>query len=176
MESPDVYLWSRVPWQIFVTLTWSGVKSEGIRQRVLFAWLRKLSKTSGRHFHRLLWAVRQERGEIGGREHFHVLVGGLPEHRLTERLMSHCRAWWKQCGGGFSWVNAYNGSSEAVQYVLKGLGSVEATNYELRKISLADKGMASKSAVAFLRARSVETGTPALDSRQKGVVGSQVAS
>jgi len=163
MDSPDVYLWAKVPWQIFVTLTWAESKSEGIRQRVLFAWLRRLSKTSGRHFHRLLWAVRQERGEIGGREHYHVLLGGLPEHRVTDRLMPLARKWWKRCGGGFAWVNAYCPSSEGVQYVLKGLGSVEASSYELLKTSRADKGMASKSAQAFILSRvatASEPGTP----------------
>jgi len=169
METPETFLLARVPWQLFVTLTWAGRKSESMRHRILFAWLRKLAEWNGIHFHRVLWLLREERGEVAGREHFHILIGGLPERALKLGLLHSIKNQWKKEGGGWARVSPYTHGLAGVQYVLKGdseTSSHGGSHYEALKFGTASKGTASKSVVLLLHhhAGSIETGTlcPAL--------------
>jgi len=177
MNNANVHLLRNIPWQLFVTLTWSAVKSEGVKHRILFAYLRTLSKWAGVHFHQLLWACRQERGEVGGRLHFHVLVGGLPQRCLTLSLLHASRKLWKKEGGGWSSVTPYCSGLDAVQYSfggdvrfenlrIGGRGSVEGTDYEKRKLGHASDVTLAKAVQACLLAQLVaferETHLPAL--------------
>jgi len=169
-DTPETYLLSYVPWQLFASLTWAGSKSSGLRIRTLFAWLRTLGEWSGVHFHRVLWLAREEHGEVGGREHYHVLVGGLRSERLSIGFNHAARNEWKRLGGGFARVRAYEADAAGVSYVLKGDAEKGANHYEAQKFGKARWGMTSKSTVKLLLARAVaiEPGSPTLPSLRKG--------
>ena len=67
-----------------------------------FKLARKVAKWHGVHFHRLLWALRQEPGEIGGRLHFHALIGGLPSYAVSVPTCFSIMAAWERLGGGLA--------------------------------------------------------------------------
>lgn len=168
MENPAVHLLSRVPWQFFVTLTWKSVKTERVQWCTLFAYLRTLGGWTGGHFHHLLWAARQERGEVNGREHFHLLVGGMPKRCICLSFIHASRNVWRKHGGGYSRVTPYVAGLGAVEYSFGGdvrdgdnlrimrKGSVAGTAYENRKFGHASEVMTGRSVQALL-ARSVAT-------------------
>src|SRR5436309_894314 len=82
-QNPEAVCLRLINWQLFSTLTFESIVSEPIRIKMAFAWLRVLASNFRIHFHTLLWCLRQERGEIGGRLHFHSLIANLPVNRLV---------------------------------------------------------------------------------------------
>lgn len=139
-------------WQFFVTLTYGHdgvggkVPVELVRKKMLFAFLRQVClgryKTKqGERLHRsrwhdLLFLAREEQGEIGGRYHFHLLLGGLPPARHNASEANVMISIWKECGGGIADVRMYDARLDGVSYVLKGLEqwSFEGANsYEVAK-------------------------------------------
>ncbi|QIF02782.1 hypothetical protein [Roseimicrobium sp. ORNL1] len=138
--SPDVYTLSLETWQYFVTLTYRSedgeknrvtVPKEDDRRKMLFAFLRsilstKRDKKTGHaidkvHWKGLLWAAREERGELNGRYHFHILVSGFPPGRVNAVQRFAMRAMASRVGFGHSDVRVFDASLSGVQYVLKGL-------------------------------------------------------
>lgn len=184
MENATVYLLRDVPWQLFLTLTWRSVKSDGVRFKTLFAFLRTTSEWAGVHFHQLLWAVRQERGELGGRLHFHVLVGGIPKPKVNLSLVFALRGAWRKHGGGMSVVTPYYAGLGAVEYSFGGeirctegtrlsaRSSVAGTAYENQKFGTTADVMLAKSVSAMLRSRAVanERKTRNSSSTQTGAI------
>lgn len=167
MEHPQLYTLSQVPWQLFATLTFRSDRlSDRSRWSLVFAWLRKAALWQRVHFSKLLWIVRMERGEKGGRLHFHVLLGGLPAERLTERYrLVLCGAWKGQRGCGMAHVVTYRFDLSGVDYVLKSLEFAHSYRddgkfYEARKFG-GRPGlynplltvMCSKSVFSLIRAR-----------------------
>ena len=136
MNTGFVYHLENMHWQFFGTLTF---KSESLpqyrRMTMYFMLMRITAKRYHVHFKRLLWCLRQEQGELGGREHFHFLLAGLPESRLTNYttaafvLMND----WEQCGGGIARVRRYDYTRKGVAYLTKDLGTLGANRYELSK-------------------------------------------
>jgi len=99
MESPDIHVLEPSNWQLFGSFTFKSERiPERIRLCMWFKLIRGVCKWHGINFHRLLWALRQEPGEIGGRTHFHALIGGLPPHAVTDLFCHHGRlgaaGWW----------------------------------------------------------------------------------
>lgn len=64
-------------WQYFGTLTFSGVEpSLCLSTKLAFAHFYRCARLLRVPFGLLVWALRVERGEIGGRLHYHCLIGG----------------------------------------------------------------------------------------------------
>lgn len=102
---------------------------------------RKEQAAHGEHvdrvpFKHLLWMAREERGELGGRYHYHILLGGLCPFSLNKSTCFALKGLWTSIGGGFADVRLFDTSLPGVKYVMKGLNewSPELANaYEMRK-------------------------------------------
>ncbi len=136
MQTPEAYQIGRIGWQLFGTLTFKSERlPERVRLAMWFAYARQTGKRLGVKFHRLLWCLRQEQGEIGGRRHFHYLMAELPHEQLCPALNFELMALWQSLGGGWARVARYRNDLDGVGYVLKGLGyaSEAEQHYEMRK-------------------------------------------
>jgi len=137
---PTAYMLSLFRWQYFVTLTFASadtggrpieVPSCGRRRKMLFAFCREVAKGLKRDgggkridsipFSALSWVAREERGEQGGRYHFHLLLKGLPPERENTVERFAIKSIWSGLGGGFSDVRVFDTQLAGVNYVLKGL-------------------------------------------------------
>lgn len=97
MENPDVYQLTRIRWQFFGTLTFRSERlPEQIRRSMWIALCRKTSSDFGLYFPNLLWCLRQERGEMTDRRHFHYLLGGIPESAVTIQTCFSQRYFWQR--------------------------------------------------------------------------------
>jgi hypothetical protein len=114
---------------------------------MVFAWLRTIAKgakskveddrlLSPLPFKGLRWMLRAELGESTGREHFHLLITGLPLERVNIVECFWQMSAWERLGGGMARVRVYEAQLPGAQYVLKGLeqpSSDGANAYELTK-------------------------------------------
>ena len=114
---------------------------------MLFQFLRSIAKgfkrdkktnarIDGIRWDMLLWAAREEAGELNGRYHFHVLLSGLPLGRFNQTERFVLKAAWKKAGGGHADVRVFDPALPGVAYVLKGLEQWSrslANAYEMRK-------------------------------------------
>lgn len=142
MANPEAYALELVNWQIFVTLTLPDnllEAGEARHGRVLFAFLRKAADFGGVHFHSLLWCLRSERGEKGGRLHYHALMGGFPPRVQTPDGRSYSptsirgrfvlKNTWEQLVHAMARVQLFNDGLPGVGYVLKGGAAYEAGKF-----------------------------------------------
>ena len=111
-------------WRVFGTLTFSGhVPSAAVQRRLLFAYLYKVSEMTGVPFSRLVWVSRHESGEKFGREHYHVLIGGMELKANTGLCFVLNDLWNRQPRCGFARHYRFDCSKNGVQYVTKCLSS-----------------------------------------------------
>lgn len=144
-------------WHLFVTLTFRSrdergnalnVPREVERTKMLYAFLRQAAKgrkkdKAGRAIERvpfrfLRFIAREEKGERGGRYHWHILLEGLPPSRLNHAERFVLKSIWNDVGGGFADVRSYDSRLPGVSYVLKGLegwSQSHANAYEMGKFS-----------------------------------------
>jgi len=70
-------------WEFFCTWTFKGqVPSYPVARKMVFAHLYRSADLLRVAFPRLVWAIRCERGEKGGRLHYHGLLGGTGKKHL----------------------------------------------------------------------------------------------
>jgi len=79
-------------------------------------------------FGRMLWVLRSERGETGGRIHHHVLLGGLNYGNVHSLCARIAHEW---TPNGFPDFRPYDHSLSGVDYVTKCLSG--ANRYEIGK-------------------------------------------
>ena len=146
---------SRLQWDVFGTLTFCG--REKTRPHVAYghAWrhIRYACRLTGSRYTRLLVALRGERGELGGRFHFHYLLGGLLNVTNVTTLCYRLeRAWTRQTGARSVSVRPYDHALAGASYILKCLGGANA--YELSKFGSAETEVTlSASCVRVVRAQ-----------------------
>lgn len=120
----------RVEWQAFVSLSFPDVRpgvmvGPCIRERMLFAWLRRVGRAGGRSKDRALkypWAVRAELGERTGRFHYHPLLGGLDPAFVRDYVLRPRPAvarWWEELGGGSARTSGVFDSLGVIEYFEK---------------------------------------------------------
>jgi len=120
MESkPDFEVLGRIPWQWFVTLTFKREATHAVQDSMMFAFLREAARKFGVHFHRLLWVRRQERGERFGREHLHLLIGGVSSEKVTRWSCFKLKDLWEGLGGGIARVTLFDARLNAGDYLTK---------------------------------------------------------
>lgn len=139
--NPFLYNISMQRWEYFLTLTFTSrdaagkpvkVPSEPERRKMLFAFLRRAAEGNKRDgstgkrldcikWEEFLWVVREERGEFGGRYHFHALLAGFPPSRINNVERFSLRSIWNDVGGGYADVRAFDAKLRGASYVLKGL-------------------------------------------------------
>lgn len=125
-------------WKVFGTGTFSSVRALGKanRCRLTFAFLREAAKVAQVPFSQLVWCLRYEPGEIGGRWHYHWLLGS----KFWEVNVGQCfrlnAAWDKMPKCGFSRNHIFNPELNGVEYVTKCLshvGTIGGDVYESSK-------------------------------------------
>jgi hypothetical protein len=180
-------------WEFFVTLTYESrdkhgnllnVPNELERRKMLFAFLREVAKGNKRNkegtriesvtLRHLLFLAREERGEVRGRYHWHILISGLPSSRIN---VTECHVWkhiWKGLRGGHSDVRLFETGLSGVSYVMKGLDEwsrVNANAYELSKFSESQRDrMLILSDSCFLQWGQLATSTRASDNSSSAVI------
>jgi len=144
---------TRINWEVFGHLT---LKSR-IARPLLFSYVWRLVRhtadTTGRPCRELLTAVRYERGEIGGRPHFHVLVGGTKAPNLTTLCFQMVAEWKRLTGGARVMFDVYRPCGSAELYLTKtcGWSYQAARSYELHKFDRAEDVRLSASIFRCLR-------------------------
>jgi len=151
--NPEARAAGLVEWQLFTTLTFAqdGL-TDKVKYSLLFAWLREAAEWSGSSFKQVKWLCRQEAGEITGRQHFHLLLGGMPSDFVTIANCFRLMILWdhqpekrapayqgKKLRVGMARVRKFDSGMDGVGYVLKGLKDCllsGADIYEFSKFSL----------------------------------------
>jgi hypothetical protein len=127
---PELHPMGVVQWQLFATFTFRVETSERNQLCAFFAAVRKTASNYGVHFKQVIWCLRQESGEITGREHLHALIAGLPAYAITERACRATESIWRSVGGGHPVVRVYDDRLDAASYILKGLEQARAAERE----------------------------------------------
>ena len=157
--NPEKHLLENVEWQHFCTFTFKTLKvSEAVWLKMFFAMMRKQADNFGVHFLKILWVLRQEKGEKTGRPHFHALIAGLPASAVTEATCFSFMRIWENLGGGQARVRIYDSTLSGVEYVLKGVDeaftNAGANWYELGKFGTRCDVMLSMSLIRHVENRS----------------------
>lgn len=144
MDSAFAFVLRRQAWDYFATLTFKSSRLHWSKSASpVFAWLRMLAECKRLHFRSVFWVWRFELGELNGRPHFHVLVAGIPDERMSA---SDCgffkRVWENQLGVGIADVRPWDGR-DAAGYLVKGFSSVDGeriggNGYESGKFGASD--------------------------------------
>jgi hypothetical protein len=112
-------------------------------------------KISGVPYKDLLIAVRGELGEIGGRPHFHCLLGGVTTCNMMSLRSQMFRSWKIISGNADGDFRLYDRSLMGADYVCKCLG---ANSYEINKFSIAKETTLSDSVISLIRVLDAKSG------------------
>jgi len=105
-----------------------------------------------------LWCSRREAGEIGGRVHFHIIIGGLAGKRVHPGCCFQLMRLWESIGGGMARIRVFNPALDGLGYVLKGLDG--ADSYESSKFAGRSVVRLSESCRRVVRRGSLRTASP----------------
>ena len=120
MEAPEIHTLNQIGWQFFGSLTFTKEKMpERVRLSMFFALVRKAARDFKVPFKKLLWCLRQERGESTGRRHFHFLLAGLPAEAVSLRTCFSLKNAWEQLRGGMARVTVFDPALNGGSYLLK---------------------------------------------------------
>ena len=103
---------------------------------MFFAPLRKAARAERMPFKRLLWCLRQERGEATLRRHFHFLLAGLPSDAISMRTCFALKNAWEDFRGDKAKVSVFDPALNSGQDLLKAdsqSGDDAGDAYELAK-------------------------------------------
>jgi len=123
-ESAIVQL-ARLKWDLFGTLTFRQAPRPRSALGLVWRHMGHAARFGGQSYSRLLIAIREERGGVGGRLHFHYLLGGLQGNLMT--LAKRLEHDWRFAG--FAEVRPFDNAQQGVSYVVKTLGVRDS--YEL---------------------------------------------
>ena len=152
------FAWSlaRINWDFFTTQTFKNpLPRESVRKAMFWRWCRDVSKISGVPYKDLLIALRGELGEIGGRPHFHCLLGGVTTCNMMSLRSQMMRSWKIISGNADGDFRLYDRSLAGADYVCKCLG---ANAYEINKFSIAEETTLSDSVISLIRVLDAKSG------------------
>lgn len=156
--NPEAWTLAAIPWQFFCSLTFKGhwlanasLKAEVIRVTMWFALWRRFCRQFGIPDSCLLWCLRQEAGEVGGRMHLHALIGGANERLVNPLTCRWLKMAWRDLGGGHPDARVFDPTLAGVDYILK-TDMSGANGYETTKFAGSDQVMVSKSVVRYFSA------------------------
>jgi hypothetical protein len=156
--NPEKHQLDFVQWQFFCTFTFKTLEvTETVWLKMYFAIMREQADNFGVHFLKILWVLRNEKGEITARPHFHALIAGLPTSAVTHATCFSFMKIWEKHGGGQARVRVYDPTLSGVGYVLKGVDEVYTAGanwYELGKFGMRCDVMLSMSLIRHLQNRS----------------------
>jgi hypothetical protein len=120
MEAPEIHVLNQIGWQFFGSLTFKQERlPERVRLSMFFALIRKAARDVRVPFKKLLWCLRQERGEATARRHFHFLLAGLPVEAVSLRTCFSLKNAWEQLKGGMARVTVFDPALDGGSYLLK---------------------------------------------------------
>lgn len=124
-------------WDVFATYTFKNpLPIERRCWRLIWRHLHEASQSFGRPYSKLLIALRSERGEVGDRFHFHLILGGSGSSNFHS--MSHWLAHeWARLTQGHAEVRPWDPQLAGADYLEKCLGG--GNLYELGKFNKADR-------------------------------------
>jgi hypothetical protein len=118
------YTLARVNWDFFTTHTFKNpLPRPYVRGAMFWRWCRDVSEFSGVPYKNLLIALRGEQGEIGGRPHFHALIGGLTACNMMSLRSRMMRSWKIISGNADADFRLYDRSLAGADYICKCLGA-----------------------------------------------------
>ena len=127
--SPEQYWLSRIPWQLFGTLTFEEDRlPEAKLLDRFFCVARRAAELTRSHFPDVPWVLRQEDGDKFGHRHLHFVMAGLRSIAGVSELCGKLKECWQRKGGGRCQIEAYDPSRDGVGYLLKGL-NYSAANF-----------------------------------------------
>ena len=120
MNTPELRVMGKIEWQFFATLTFKIERlPERVRLSLFFALLREFCGEFDLKFRYLLWCLRQENGEVGGRRHFHFLLSGVREASVNLATCFWLMDKWEKLGGGMARIHVFDSRLNAGSYILK---------------------------------------------------------
>lgn len=124
---------SRIQWHYFITLTHRGeIPSDARLQRMLNGYFAEAGRIVGVRNDRLLYAVRREAGERGGRLHEHALLAADRGHSPTPQHCYRLRHVWSDViKAGMADVRIFAGGLDSIGYLTKGADSYESGKFGL---------------------------------------------
>ena len=144
---------TQINWDVFGTLTFKGPKPVPVQFHNLWRFMRQVSWIVSRPYRELLIAVRHERGEIGGRQHFHFLLGGTEAPNKLTLCFQLEHRWRMQTGAQQVRIRPYSPCGCAGEYLTKSCDwSWQGANaYEMAIFDQADSVSLSRSITRCLR-------------------------
>jgi hypothetical protein len=121
---------ARLRWDLFGTLTFRASPRPRSAMGLVWRHMGHAARLCGQSYSRLLMAVREERGGLGGRLHFHYLLGGTFHANLNTLA---ARLTWDWRTHGFASIRSFDNAQRGVAYVTKCLGLSAADSYELAR-------------------------------------------
>lgn len=128
-------------WEYFGSLTFSGIVPNPRQAvRLVFAHLYRGARALSIPFRHLVWVLRAEHGEIGGRAHYHCLLSTGGKSNPTLGHCFHLNALWDdlpRCG--FARHRLYDPKQHGAEYVVQCLSDADTASknqYELSKFLL----------------------------------------
>ena len=112
---------------------------------MFWGWCRGVSTVSGVPYINLLIALHGELGEIGGRPHFHALVGGLTTCNIMSLRSQMFRSWKTISSNADADFWLYDHSFTGADYICKCLGA------NANKFSIAEETTLSESVISLTR-------------------------
>jgi len=152
---------SCVPWNVFGTLTFKGsdAPSEAAQVREAKRFFRWVAHQERVFFWELLWALRLENGEVGGRLHLHPLIvvskSSLGYYAVQQGRRSVVSKAWRKLGsrnGIATFRRIESENDPAVCYTVKDLDA-GADIYELAKTGRTQRLLLSPAAIRMIRRR-----------------------
>lgn len=112
-------------WQVFGTGTFTGSRTPSAlsERRLVFAFLYEVARLSGVPFGGLVWSTRRELGELGGRVHYHWLIGAKGWTVTKGQCFTMNSLWDDMPRCGFSRNHRFDPALNGVEYVTKCLSS-----------------------------------------------------
>lgn len=124
-----VYSLTLVRWAIFGGLTFQGrVPSASAAWGLVRESIMRTAYVCHVKPRRLLWAVREERGDSTGRRHFHILIGDVGKLNLIT-LCHQLEYEWNQLTGAFAKFRVYDRRLSGVDYICKVMNLYEVGKY-----------------------------------------------
>lgn len=140
---PEVLILQKIEWQFFGSLTFKSENlPESIRKRMWWSFARQVCKWFHVHFNKLIWCLRIEKGEVGGRIHFHFLMAGLPSSAVKVSTCFSMMRQWNRKRGGFARVSVFDPILNGGDYILKNLEYTDGGKmYETAKFNSEDSSL-----------------------------------
>jgi len=154
LDQPHAYCLSLLRWDFFGTLTFRHMPPRGLAYSAAWSLFACGARRLDVSYSRLLITLREERGEMTNRFHFHFLLGGTGIQSRPFKLQYAKyleNVWGSMTGSPMVRIRVYDDALAGVAYVVKCLRGNEGGNqYELEKFDSSDSVTLSDSVMRLI--------------------------